>query len=76
MAVLEEQNIAMTRSLGDLSAHTIGMSAEPEVRVLDAFQHTDDRCELTVDGRHYPLLLGQLNLKLLALLRQLGTKIE
>ena len=50
--------------------------APPEVRVLDAFQHTDDRCELTVDGRHYPLLLGQLNLKLLALLRQLGTKIE
>ena len=70
---MDRQN---TRAQRERSLAALRGVAPPEVRVLDAFQHTDDRCELTVDGRHYPLLLGQLNLKLLALLRQLGTKIE
>ena len=70
---MDSQN---TRAQRERSLAALRGVAPPEVRVLDAFQHTDDRCELTVDGRHYPLLLGQLNLKLLALLRQLGTKIE
>jgi len=30
-AVLDEQNIAMTRSLGDFTAHVMGVSAAPDV---------------------------------------------
>jgi serine/threonine protein phosphatase PrpC len=35
VAVLEEHHIAMTRSLGDFTAHTCGVSAEPQVRTVE-----------------------------------------
>ena len=49
-ATVEEHSIAMTRSLGDFYAHTVGVSCLPDVRVVQLEEvlreHQWDRCSL------------------------------
>ena len=42
------------------------------VELLDAFALTEGRCDATVDGRHYPRLLAQINAQFLEQARWLG----